>query len=292
MERLKEAIEKARAQRLGLGDAELVEAAAPGAPPARQPLVFGNGAMRVAAAEPEPEPAFDWAELQPIEVSTAQLRNRRIITRDRSDAASSSFDVLRARVLKAFRDKGWRRLAITSPTKACGKTFVSVNLALSVSRQPELRTLLVDMDLRRPAIAPTLGQKGQWQVAPWLDGSTGFGDYLMRIGDNLAVGLNSEPHRDAGELILASRTREVLDASIDRLDPDLVIYDLPPALSNDDVFSFLPNVDAVLLVTAAGTTTPDQIEACEQLFENNCAFLGVLLNKVQDGGEENYGYGY
>jgi len=291
VERLKEAIEKARAQRAR----NALQAAAVAAPAQGGPEPGGprQGGPRQGGPVPDgPVPGFDWSGLTPLTVAAEKLQRRRIITLDRTDPAHAAFDVLRSRILKAFQDNGWSRLAITSPTKGCGKTFVSANLALSFARQPDIRTLLVDMDLRAPNVANTLGQRDRQAIRDFLTGTTPPETYLRRLGDNLAVALNTERVRDAAEMILERRTASVLSQTIARLAPDMVIYDLPPMLVTDDAFAFLPQVDAVLLVAAAGETRASQIEACEQLLQGNSAFLGVLLNKVEDHAEDSYGYGY
>lgn len=301
VERLKEAIEKARAQRAQAA----LQAATAGQQTGQQTAGQQTGQQTgqpqggAEAARPGIQPAaetavrgFDWSLLAPMTVASDRLARRRVITLDRSDPAHAAFDVLRSRILKAFQDNGWSRLAITSPTKGCGKTFVSANLALSFARQPDIRTLLVDMDLRAPNVANTLGQRERQAIRDFLTGTTPPETYLRRLGDNLAVALNTERVRDAAEMILERRTASVLSQTVARLAPDMVIYDLPPMLVTDDAFAFLPQVDAVLLVVAAGETRASQIEACEQLLQGNTAFLGVLLNKVEDHAEDSYGYGY
>ena len=74
--------------------------------------------------------------------------------------------------------------------------------------------------------------------------------------------------------------------------PDAVIYDLPPMLVNDDTFGFLPHVDCVLLVAAAGQTNVAEIEECERLLGETTNFLGVLLNKCAAKTSDAYQYSY
>ncbi len=74
--------------------------------------------------------------------------------------------------------------------------------------------------------------------------------------------------------------------------PDAVIYDLPPLLVSDDAIGFLPQVDCVLLVAAAGQTTPTEIDECERLLGETTNFLGVLLNKCEVKNSDAYQYGY
>ncbi|MFV0473752.1 MAG: CpsD/CapB family tyrosine-protein kinase [Pikeienuella sp.] len=263
VERLKFAIEKARAQR----DADVADGTVVAPAPRR------------AAAAPVDEL---WASLEEIQLSPDQLERARIVTQDKSDLAHIPFDLLRTRLLKVFRDNGWSRIAITSPSKGCGKTLVTANLAFSLARQSDLRTLVVDMDLKAPELAHTLGRKNAPPLAWMLSGQTDIQSGLKRCGPNLAFGLNGERVRDSTELIQDEKTVSVLASLNESLKPDAVIYDLPPMLVSDDAIAFVQHVDCVLLVAASGQTTAKEIEHCERMFAGHVNFLGVLLNKAQD----------
>lgn len=273
VERLKHAIEKARALR----EAETVDlrTADPVAAP-RPPAASG------AAPVVTPTTAF-WSSLRELKINPERLIRSRIVTHDKSDVAHIPFDLLRTRLIKVFRDNGWKRVAITSPNKGCGKTLVAANLAFSLARQPDYRTLLIDMDLKAPEMARTLGQKDAPPLAWLLGGRTQPEAALTRIGANLALALNGERVRDSTELIQDEKTVKLLASIIARLDPDVVIYDLPPMLVSDDAIAFVQHVDCVLLVAAAGQTTAKDIESCERMFAGQVNFLGVLLNKAEDG---------
>ena len=76
-------------------------------------------------------------EAQEIELNSAHLQAHRIISYGTSNPLSRPFDMLRTQVLQTMDAKGWKVLAVTSPTAACGKTVTAVNLALSIARSPE-----------------------------------------------------------------------------------------------------------------------------------------------------------
>lgn len=288
MERLKAAIEKASAARArAVRDGGLPPdlPPGPGLPPG-----FPGPAPAATAAAPGPAPG-PWESLREVTLAPRQLARSRIVSLEKSDPAHVAFDVLRTRVLKALRDNGWRRVAVTSPTKGCGKTFVAANLALSLARQPEIRTLLLDLDLRAPALAPALGLREARPIQPFLEGRAAPAEHLLRVGANLALGPNSQRVRDSAELIQARQTGPALAAAVAFLAPDVVILDLPPLLAGDDALATLPHVDCALLVAGGGQTTPEHIEACERLLEGSTPLLGVVLNRAEDVAEDLYGYG-
>ena len=75
------------------------------------------------------------------------------------------------------------------------------------------------------------------------------------------------------------------------LKPDVVLVDMPPMLATDDVMAFLPNVDAMLLIAAAGSSTIKEVDDCERELAEHSNVMGVILNKCKYV-PENYGYTY
>lgn len=280
VERLKKAIDKARAQR---------EQVLVGAPPAS---VTPKGVPR-APVEGKVSAEYDpWAALEEITLDAAHLKRMRIVSYGKNDPAHVAFDVLRTRLLKVFKDKGWSRLAITAPTAGCGKTFVAANLAFSLARRPECRTVLIDMDLKMHGLSRAIGDHLSCSIEGYVKGHTPPEEYLRRAGPNLALGLNTGRVRDSAELIQDERTARALGQLCETYQPNVIIYDLPPVLMSDDVIGFLPYVDCTLLVAAAGETTAAQIEECERLFSESTAMLGVVLNKCVAGNSDGYLYSY
>lgn len=205
--------------------------------------------------------------------------------------AAGAFDILRTRLSQGMEERGWTRLAITSPTHGCGKTFVAIHLAFGLARRPDSRTVLMDLELRRPGLARTLELDHAAPIRDFLTNEQPLESHFMRVGQSLALCPNGTPVQDAAELLNDARTAEALDAMQDSLRPDLVLYDMPPALVCDDVIAFRPQIDAVLLVADGTRTTADDIRRCERLFEDRIPLMGVVLNRAQDCGLSRYRYG-
>lgn len=301
VERLKHAIEKARALREAEAQAQPAArvrgaaAALRAAEPveadvfARDP--FGGPEPAPARAAPKDPVAAFWASLREIALDAETLEGSRIVTREKSGPAHIPFDVLRTRLMRVFRDNGWTRVGVTSPRKGCGKTLVCCNLALSLARQNDLRTALVDLDLKAPMLARTFGVRSAPPIAWMLAGRSPIESAMVRYGHNLAIGFNGERVRDSAELIHDDATGRALATLTERLKPDVLIYDLPPMMVGDDVIAFLPHVDCILMVAAAGQTTPREIEECEAMLAGQTNFLGVVLNKAEYGAAtEGYEY--
>lgn len=281
MERIQSAIAKARAERSApAGTAVLLP---PALPDPEKPVPDRPGRDRASVDE-------RWAALTPFIPDVAHLVRQRIVT-VAGGREAVPFDVMRTRFLQQIRQNGWRRVAITSPTEGCGKTTVAMNLAFGLARQPNLRTILCELDLRRPACSALLGLRDRLSFAKVIEGQADFADHARRIGENLAVAPNSSAVRNPSELLQGPAVAEALRRIEATYAPDVMLFDLPPMLSLDDAMGFVGQADAVLLVAAAEVTSTAQIDACERDLAAQTNVMGVILNKCRYTGPD-YGDDY
>ncbi len=269
MERLEAALAKAREQR-------------------RMHMPEPAEAVRVV---PDPAAAgIGWSALPEIVVpSDRALRNRIAALLGGKDAVP--YDMLRSRTIRQMKDKAWTRIAVTSPDAGCGKTTVALNLALSLSRQKDLKVMLFDLDLRRPSLNKVLGQGSKssfWEV---LERKITFQDQAARVGENLAVAVNAVPCSHPAELLQSQRTRDILDEIEAQWKPDVMIFDMSPMLASDDNVGFLGNVDCAILVAAAESTRMTNIDLCEKELAQLTNVMGVVLNKCRYA-DDSVGYSY
>ena len=245
-----------------------------------------GGALKQTAAAPVAGSALSGVPL--VRPDGNRLERNRIVSFTMTDPSHVAFNVLRTKVQKVLQDNGWKSLAITSPTAGCGKTTVSINLALSLARQPHCRTLLVDLDLGKSGVADSLGISAQGSIGGYLDGRDRFEDCFVRLSDNLILGLNLAPVHNPAEMMHGPRMRDMLKRMTDLFGADVTVFDLPPMLANDEAIAFLPQVDASLLVIGGGETTATQIEECERHLHGSPGYLGVCLNKSADKPQAHY----
>ena len=281
MERIQSALEKARARR--------AETAAP---------VSGEVGLLErdpSAAPPQPAaPAIDvetnWRALAPFVPRPALMRRNRIVAFEGGPEAAQ-IDMMRTRILQQMRLNGWRRLAVTSPGPGCGKTTTCLNLAFSLSRLSDQRTILAEIDMRRPGMAIGLGVTGEHGFARVLEGADAPADQLLRCGDTVAIGLNSAPAEKPAELLQGPSVAPALTRMEAEFAPTIMMFDMPPMMTADDMLAFAPHVDCVLLLAAAEQSTMDEVDACEKELAAHTNVLGVVLNKCRYVGK-GYGYGY
>jgi protein-tyrosine kinase len=226
------------------------------------------------------DPDVFWEGLPVAALKDADLEKNFIVSATRSHPAHAAFDMLRTRMLQALNEHGWSRVAVTAPTRGCGSSFVTTNLAMAFSRLDSTRTVLLDLDLRAPSLAQTLGLTAPDSMADYLSGVIAPENFLQRVQPNLAVALNDSASENSAELFQNEMTAEVLEELEEALCPDLMLFDMPPALEFDDVLGFLPNVDAVLVVAGGGISTAEDITKVEQILSEVKPILGVMLNKA------------
>lgn len=222
---------------------------------------------------------IDSAPLPPV-VLGPDLARRNRLGALLGQGPATPHDILRSRVVRQMSEKGWRRLAVTSPTTQCGKSTVALNLALSLARYGQFRILMLDFDLRHPSLAHLLGLRDAPEIAGLLQGGR-LVDHGFSYGTNLALVPNGRALPRSAEILQEAETLNVIDRLERAWKPDIVIFDLPPMQGNDDALGFLPQVDCALIVAAAETSTLPQIDRTEAEVGQLTNVLGVVLNKCR-----------
>lgn len=264
MDRIRSAIEKARDARERLAEDGIGVAPRPVTTKASDALAL----------------ARLWAGLEELHPSPRVIDRHKLVSIIGGGPAIA-FDMMRTKVLQQMRANNLRRLAITSPSSECGKTMTCLNLGFSLGRQPDVRTIIIEADLRRPAMALTLGMPQRHMFSTVLEGTAQPSQHMVRYGPNLAFGTNCAPVRNPAELLQGPAVGPVLAAVEQQFAPDLMIFDMPPMQAGDDTMGFLGQVDCVLLVAAAGKTTVAQVDACERELASLTNVMGVVLTKCR-----------
>ena len=229
------------------------------------------------------EPAFEskitYTKTKSFEFSKDALREKRVIVGDTNDSISDQYKVLRTHVLQRLKTNQWNSLAITSPNEGCGKTLTSINLAISLAREVNHSVLLVDLDLRRPSIHHFFFQDEQPGISDYLTEEVELSDVLFNPGlDRLVILPGNKPFTNSSEMLSSPKLVQLVEDLKNRYPNRMVIFDMPPVLSCDDVIAFSPYIDAVMLVIEEGITRKDEIKrAIELLGDSN--ILGTVLNK-------------
>lgn len=205
------------------------------------------------------------------------------------NAFQESVRSLRIKLMRKLSKDGSQVVMVTSTQAGEGKSTVSVNLALSLS-QSGLRVILVDLDLRKPAVKKTLGIKTATKGVPeifkknsetsWATLATLKGTQLRILAGDVAA---PDPQR-----IMESRRLASLITKL-REEADVVILDTPPCGLLADSAALANVVDGALYVIRSERAQVSQImDGLQFLSSSGIPVLGCVLN---DAVESNAGYG-
>ena len=286
MERIQEAIEKARRERQGnIGSAQGSEEE-----PKAESL-SSNKAIENPVTEPvQRKPSSDasasirvnYSQTRTVKLDDDELKDRRIVAGFAHDKRSEPYRQLRGQILNKFRQNNWQTLAITSPNSGGGRTLTAMNLAISLSLEVNQTVLLVDLDLRQPGVASCLGVNDvEYGIVDYINGTQSLENILIHPGFERLVLLPGTPQGAfTSEILSSPEMKTVKDELVARYPGRLIIFDLPSVLSHDDALVFAPSCDATLMVIEEGGTKKAELERAYQLLDG-CNIIGSVLNKVK-----------
>jgi Mrp family chromosome partitioning ATPase len=217
--------------------------------------------------------------IQRFPVDRRKLRAQRVAFSDESTAAARAYRMLRAQVLQRARSSGLRVLGVVSAASGEGKTLTAVNFAISLAAEPNHRVTLVDLDLRHPSIARTLGITPERGLETWLCDPSDTPPPLCELEGipRLQVVPTLVPVAGSSETLAGARARSLFDQLKAHDDSRVVIVDLSPALLSDDVLTIAPLIDGFLFVITEGRTRRDDIARVFELLGRN-RVVGTVLN--------------
>lgn len=266
MEKIKDALEKAKAQQSSQEPVHTIKQNKPSSRPSKKEDLLES---------------IVYTETAVIKLDPAILENYRIVAHNKHDPASWVFDSLRTQVVQKMEENNWRTIAIVSPTPEAGKSVVAINLAISIAQQPQKTAMLVDFDLRKPRVAQYLGIKREKSVNNFLAGNAQLSEIMVNPGiPRLTIVPTNKPVTQSSETLSSSNIQKLIVELKEKYDSRIVIFDLPPLLNADDAMVLLPQVDCILLVIGDGLNTESEIaETMRLLAKTN--ILGVVVNRAE-----------
>lgn len=231
-------------------------------------------------------PAFDdaIAGLAPDDVwtqpavSDAPLNPLLVAAHDPRSAAAEQYRVLRTRLDGRDTARRMRVVLVTSPALGEGKTTTSANLALTLAQDFPHRVLLVEADLRRPALAGLFGIRPEPGLVDVLVGGATLDDALVAVPGRLSLLAAGVPGPRATNLLASSMMQRTLDLLRARFD-HIIVDAAPLTVSDTHVLTRL--ADGILLVVRAGVTPRPALEHALDGIDRE-RVLGVVLNDVDD----------
>jgi protein-tyrosine kinase len=185
-----------------------------------------------------------------------------------------------------------RVIMITSALPGDGKTFTSVNLALSMALERDISVMLVDCDVAKRHISEIAGiseEKGLLDAL--VDESVDIESLAVQTDlRNLSIVPAGRRVEATAELLSSNRMRELVNTLCARNPRRIVLLDSPPLLITNEGRSLVKIAGQVVLVIRAGRTPRHAVQEAAALFDPQQAG-GLILNQMAAASTEAY-YGY
>jgi capsular exopolysaccharide synthesis family protein len=213
-------------------------------------------------------------------MSKKRFDSRLVTLTSPTSFAAEQYQGLRLTVERLGRARNAQVIAVTSPGAGEGKTVTAINLAGALARGTEARVLLIDADLRRPAIAKNLGigeeaDKGLSELVVNPELSI---DAVVHIVQpfNLAVIRAGNPTKSIHQILRSPRIEQIIQEA--RRQYDFVVIDTPPLLPVFDSALLSRLVDGLLVVVAANQTPRKLLGEALNLLDSS-KVLGIVFNR-------------
>jgi protein-tyrosine kinase len=260
----------------------------------RSALDAPSSAAPIASPRQSPGIEFDLAALAKSNVVTPSAARSQV---------ADEFRVIKRPLLNNARRKSENApqnsnlIMITSAVAGEGKSFTSINLAMSIAAELDHTVMLVDADLARPSLPRMLGVEQGPGLLDLLDGSADMSSVLLRTNvEKLTFLRSGTPHPRATELLASEAMERLLAEMSERYSDRIIIFDSPPLLLTTEARVLATLMGQVVFVVRAGKTLQSAVQHALATIES-CPVKMMLLNQIRPEkhgitGEYGLGYGY
>jgi capsular exopolysaccharide synthesis family protein len=220
--------------------------------------------------------------------ATVLPESRLVCFTDSESLAAENFRFLGIRLQHLRRERALKKVLITSTIPQEGKSMVSANLACTLARRTQQRTLLVEGDVRRPALSRMFGLEAIPGLCECLQGTR---DLMKSVYHLEGPGLWFLPAGNASTNPLEFLQSASLSTMMDPLTGwfDWIVIDSPPVMPLADTSLWMRLADGILLVVRQGVTEKRQLERGLEAIERK-KLIGTVLNgaKRQTSSDDYY----
>ncbi len=215
-------------------------------------------------------------------VKNTSIEDHIVAFHDPMSPISEQYNTLRTNLHQLKKTKKYKTFMVTSSIDGEGKTVTSVNLAMTIARDLNERSvLLIDADMRKGRSAKYIGLPSSPGLSDFLSGDVSVNDIIMNPGiDNFTVITSGKPKRNPSELLNSKKMKDLVSTL--RKKYDYILIDTPPGISISDACILGPMADAAILVVQAGRTQRDMIKNAEKkLLQSGIKIAGFVMTKIE-----------
>jgi len=214
-----------------------------------------------------------------LRLSHRQRREAVRLDRDHRQAWEAHRTLARI-VLSDAQARHARSLLIASAEAGEGRSTIALNLAISLA-ESGLRTILVDADLRTPALHQALGMSNSPGLTSVVRGECALRDAVAESDVPGLRVLTAGPAVPAPDRVASSPRLWPVLRELESM-ADFVLLDSPPVLAYADALELVAVANRVLLVVAEDLSTKEQVaEAARRLALTCSPTLGIVLNRAR-----------
>ncbi|HEY1327942.1 MAG TPA: XrtA-associated tyrosine autokinase [Casimicrobiaceae bacterium] len=233
-----------------------------------------------------------------IDLGLPKLRSMGFVTPDSgATKIADEFRVIKRPIIRnalgldGTRIKHGNLVMVTSALPREGKTFTSVNLALSIAMEFNSTVLLVDGDVAHPTLPSLLDVPSAPGLLDLLTGGANVGDALIKTNvERLSLLPAGSRHPRATELLASAQMGALLAELSERYRDRIIVFDSPPLLATTEARVMAMHMGQIVMVVAADQTTQHAVSQALATIES-CDVVLMLLNKCSQTEVGSY-YGY
>ena len=203
---------------------------------------------------------------------------------------SEAYRNIRTSILLSFSERPPKRIVISSPNPAEGKTTTVINTGIALS-QTGAQVIVIDSDMRKPRIHKIFNEDNGVGLSNFLSGHTELESIIKKTEIPNLYYIPSGPiPPNPSELIGSKLFKSMMESLGERFAH--IVLDSPPVLGFADALILSASVDGIILCVLGGKTPRETLQrAKEVLHQVNAKILGVVINRI-DIHRSDYGYYY
>lgn len=205
-------------------------------------------------------------------------------------AMNEMFRLLRTK-LNFINQNKQQTLLFTSSTSGEGKTFIALNLGITLALSNK-KVIILGLDLRRPKLGLYLNSSNNQGISNYLVQQATVDDIIQKFPDNPNLSfITSGPiPPNPSELLLNNRMLQLIETLKEHY--DYILLDTPPIGLVSDALLLGKLVDTSLLIVRHKTTYKNMVRNLEEMYtKNELQKPHIIYNAVKDS-KNYYSYGY
>ena len=210
---------------------------------------------------------------------------QRILSANSPFAVKEAFKSLNTNILYLPIEDKCKKICITSSFSGEGKTYVSVNLALSLADNADgKKVLLIDMDMRKPRVDRLLSEfvktaDHKFGLSEYLAGISEEPNFVKTESSNLDILFSGAETLNPTGLINSSRMKKLID--IAEKTYDYVIIDTPPVGIVTDALLLTSCINGYIIATRADYSNVNALSDTVELIQRvDGNIYGIVLSAI------------